>query len=241
MWKKSKRGLKRIAVFFFALSLVASPCFARASWVAFFPTEEATNTSVAVSQALANQLPQDSSQADSTVQSETPQTNNLTTLQEQLSALEQELTGLEEESQNLEKSWMTLTEQLKAYKDTKKISDEVYKTLMGLAETAYNKTEVYEDFIVMQGATIAEQDVELAELKSKAGFQQFMKLNALVGFDSGIPTWSAGLGYGFKFKNGLVLEVGANYEVGNLLTPIDFSKAFSLDKMTASVSIGFLF
>lgn len=241
MWKKSKIGVKSIAVFFFVLLLVASPCFARASWAAFFPTKEATNTSAVELQDLANQLPQDSSVQDSTVQSETQKQDSLMTLQEQLSALEKELTGLEEESQSLEKSWMTLTEQLKAYKDTKKISEEVYNTLMGLAETAYDKTEVYEGFIVKQGETIAVQDVELAKLKSKAGFQQFMKLNALVGFDLGIPAWSAGLGYGFKFGNGLVFELGANYQIGNLLTPIDFSEPFSLDKLTASVSIGLLF
>ena len=31
------------------------------------------------------------------------------------------------------------------------------------------------------------------------------------------------------------------YQIGTLLTPIDFSDKFSLDKLTASVSIGFLF
>ena len=161
-------------------------------------------------------------------------------LQEQLNALEKELIALEKESQDLEISWEKLTEQLKAYKDTKKISQEVYDTLIVLAETAFDKTEVYEGFIVKQSETIADQDVELAKLKSKAGFQQFFKLNGLVGFDLGIPTWSAGIGYGFKFGNGLVFEVGANYEVGNLLKPIDFTEPLSLDKVTASVSIGVL-
>ena len=68
-----------------------------------------------------------------------------------------------------------------------------------------------------------------------------MKLSALVGFDVGVPTWNAGLSYGFKVGSGLVMEVGANYQIGTLLTPIDFSDKFSLDKLTASVSIGFLF
>lgn len=241
MWRRSNRFSKSIVVLFFVSLLVASPCFARASWAAFFSTNENTTTSAVVSQALENPLPQDSYQVDSMAQSETRKTNSSKVLQEQLNALEKELIALEKESQDLEISWEKLTEQLKAYKDTKKISQEVYDTLMVLAETALDKTEVYEGFIVKQSETIADQDVELAKLKRKAGFKQFFKLNGLVGFDAGIPTWSAGLGYGFKFGNGLVFEVGANYEVGNLLKPIDFTETFSLDKLTASVSVGVLF
>ena len=240
MWRKSNLFTKNIVVLFSVLLLVVSPCFARASWAAFFPVKEATSTSVVDSQVSESQLQQDSSPVDSTVQSETQKTDSSQALQEQLNALEKELIALEKESQDLEISWGKLTEQLKAYKDTKKISQEVYDTLMVLAETAFDKTEVYEGFIVKQSETIADQDVELAKLKSKAGFQQFFKLNGLVGFDQGIPTWNAGLGYGFKFGNGLVFEVGANYEIGNLLKPIDFTEPFSLDKVTASVSIGVL-
>ena len=240
MWRNSKRGVKNIVAFCFVLLLLASPCFARASWAAFFPANGATNTSAVPSQGSESQSLQGSSPVDSTAQSETQRTDSSMTLQEQLKALEEEFTELEAESQMLETSWMTLTEQLKAYRETKKISEEVYNTLMDLAVKAYDKTEVYEGFIVKQSETIADQDVELAKLKSKAGFQQFFKLNGLVGFDLGIPTWSAGIGYGFKFGNGLVFEVGANYEVGNLLKPIDFTEPFSLDKVTASVSIGVL-
>ncbi len=240
MWRNSKRGVKNIVAFCFVLLLLASPCFARASWAAFFPANGATNTSAVPSQGSESQSLQGSSPVDSTAQSETQRTDSSMTLQEQLKALEEEFTELEAESQMLETSWMTLTEQLKAYRETKKISEEVYNTLMDLAVKAYDKTEVYEGFIVKQSETIADQDVELAKLKSKAGFQQFFKLNGLVGFDLGIPTWSAGVGYGFKFGNGLVFEVGANYEVGNLLKPIDFTEPFSLDKVTASVSIGVL-
>ena len=240
MWRNSKRGVKNIVAFCFVLLLLASPCFARASWAAFFPANGATNTSAVPSQGSESQSLQGSSPVDSTVQSETQKTDSSKALQEQLNALEKELIALEKESQDLEISWEKLTEQLKAYKDTKKISQEVYDTLIVLAETAFDKTEVYEGFIVKQSETIADQDVELAKLKSKAGFQQFFKLNGLVGFDLGIPTWSAGIGYGFKFGNGLVFEVGANYEVGNLLKPIDFTEPLSLDKVTASVSIGVL-
>ena len=240
MWRNSKRGVKNIVAFCFVLLLLASPCFARASWAAFFPANGAINTSAVPSQGSESQSLQGSSPVDSTVQSETQKTDSSQALQEQLNALEKELIALEKESQDLEISWEKLTEQLKAYKDTKKISQEVYDTLMILAETAFDKTEVYEGFIVKQSETIADQDVELAKLKSKAGFQQFFKLNGLVGFDLGIPTWSAGIGYGFKFGNGLVFEVGANYEVGNLLKPIDFTEPLSLDKVTASVSIGVL-
>ena len=213
MWRNSKRGVKNIVAFCFVLLLLASPCFARASWVAFFPANGATNTSAVPSQGSESQSLQGSSPVDSTAQLETQRTD----------------------------SSMTLQEQLKAYRETKKISEEVDNTLMDLAVKAYDKTEVYEGFIVKQGETISSQDDEIAKLKKKAGFQQFMKLNALVGFDVGVPTWSAGLSYGFKFGSGLVMEVGANYQIGTLLTPIDFSDKFSLDKLTASVSIGFLF
>ena len=241
MWRNSKRGVKNIVAFCFVLLLLASPCFARASWAAFFPVNGAINTSAVPSQGSESQSLQGSSPVDSTAQSETQRTDSSMTLQEQLKALEEEFTELEAESQMLETSWMTLTEQLKAYRETKKISEEVYNTLMDLAVKAYDKTEVYEGFIVKQGETISSQDDEIAKLKKKAGFQQFMKLNALVGFDVGVPTWSAGLSYGFKFGSGLVMEVGANYQIGTLLTPIDFSDKLSLDKLTASVSIGFLF
>ena len=202
MWRNSKRGVKNIVVFCFVLLLLASPCFARASWVAFFPANGAINTSAVPSQGSESQSLQGSSPVDSTAQSETQRTDSSMTLQEQLKALEEEFTELEAESQMLETSWMTLTEQLKAYRETKKISEEVYNTLMDLAVKAYDKTEVYEGFIVKQGETISSQDDEIAKLKKKAGFQQFMKLNALVGFDVGVPTWSAGLSYGFKFGSG---------------------------------------
>ena len=114
MWRKSNRFSKNIVVLFFVLLLAVSPCFARASWAAFFPVKEATSTSVVDSQALESQLQQDFSQVDSTVQSETQKTDSSQALQEQLNALEKELIALEKESQDLEISWEKLTEQLKA-------------------------------------------------------------------------------------------------------------------------------
>ena len=141
MWRNSKRGVKNIVAFCFVLLLLASPCFARASWVAFFPANGATNTSAVPSQGSESQSLQGSSPVDSTAQSETQRTDSSMTLQEQLKALEEEFTELEAESQMLETSWMTLTEQLKAYRETKKISEEVYNTLMDLAVKAYDKRE----------------------------------------------------------------------------------------------------
>ena len=121
MWRNSKRGVKNIVAFCFVLLLLASPCFARASWAAFFPVNGAINTSAVPSQGSESQSLQGSSPVDSTAQSETQRTDSSMTLQEQLKALEEEFTELETESQMLETSWMTLTEQLKAYRETKKI------------------------------------------------------------------------------------------------------------------------
>ena len=92
MWRNSKRGVKNIAAFCFVLLLLASPCFARASWVAFFPANGATNTSAVPSQGSESQSLQGSSPVDSTAQSETQRTDSSMTLQEQLKALEEEFT-----------------------------------------------------------------------------------------------------------------------------------------------------
>ena len=91
MWRKSNRFSKNIVVLFFVLLLAVSPCFARASWAAFFPVKEATSTSVVDSQVSESQLQQDSSPVDSTVQSETQKMDSSQALQEQLNALEKEL------------------------------------------------------------------------------------------------------------------------------------------------------
>ena len=231
MWKNSRTGVKTI-VCLFAFVLLASPCFAQAGWVGLFGKTATPSLADVVLDSAKESLEQ-FSQELSTSPSLMPSEDNLTALNEQLNALEKAYT----ESQNLIANLLiwseNLEEQLKTYVETEKISEEEYNQIAGALGFVAGRSDDLEEKLIAQNA-------EIEKLKKKAGTKAYGKVNALFGFKDSNPYWSAGLALGTKFGNGLMIECGANYMIGDMSNPIQMP-TWDIDKLTFTASIGWTF
>lgn len=239
MCRKSKNGAKRIAVLFCVFVLLALPCFARASWVGLFGVKEPTQQSVEVPQDSQKALLVESSQEGSMSQSKTVENSNYQALLTAANELEKESIELRNELTTIYSSYETLKTELENLRATDAISEAEYDTLVSTLEVVADKSADYEGLIVEQENTIAEQDVKIAKLKSKF-FSPYVKLNVGVGFDTLVPNLNAGASLGAKLGK-MMFEVGANYKVGDFKNLFNVGNAFSLDKLSLSASIGWMF
>jgi len=235
MCRKSKNGAKRIAVLFCVFVLLALPCFARASWVGLFGVKEPTQQSVEVPQDSQKALSVESLQEGSMSQSKTVENSNYQALLTTANELEKESIELRNELTTIYSSYETLKTELENLRATDAISEAEYDTLVSTLEVVADKSADYEGLIVEQENTIAEQDVKIAKLKSKF-FSPYVKLNVGVGFDTLVPNLNAGAKLGK-----MMFEVGANYKVGDFKNLFNVGNAFSLDKLSVSSSIGWMF
>lgn len=239
MCRKSKNGAKRIALLFCVFVLLALPCFARASWVGLFGVKEPTQQLAEAPQDSQKALSVESSQEGSMSQSKTVENSNYQVLLTTVNELEKESIELRNELTTIYSSYETLKTELENLRATDAISEAEYDTLVSTLEVVADKSADYEGLIVEQENTIAEQDVKIAKLKSKF-FSPYVKLNVGVGFDTLVPNLNAGASLGAKLGK-MMFEVGANYKVGDFKNLFNVVNAFSLDKLSVSASIGWMF
>lgn len=240
MCRNSNHGVKNIVALFFVFALLASPCFARAGWEGLFAPKEPTVSSVEVLKDSVRASQEEFSQVLSTEVSQKAETINYDELMKQLSTLETAYTESQNEVANLS-SWLeTLKGQLETYAETNKISDAEYDEVKAIVETLAEKADSTADVVAEQQARISELEAKNAQLKAKAGTQAYGKLNTVIGFKEGLPEWSAGLSLGTKFGSGMILEMGANYKIGNFNGKI-VDLGWNIDRLTVSASFGWTF
>lgn len=238
MCRNSRNGAKRIVVLFSVFALLVFPCCARASWGGLLGVSAPTAQSAEGQQ----DLPKVSSEESSLVESMNPlETANQSNYQELLNTsteLETESIALSNELTTILNSLESLKKELETYQQTDKISELQYEELVTTLTTVTDKTAELETYANKLENDNASKDVKIAELKQKV-FRPFVKLNANLTFDSLVPTLGVGASTGFIAKN-FMLEVGANYRIGDIKT-FDIGDAFSLDRLSVSVGVGWVF
>lgn len=240
MCRNSKNGAKNIVVLCFVFVLLASPCFARASWGGLFSTKETTVSSAEVLKESVSLSPEEFSQVVSTELSEKTENVNYEELMSQYNALEKAFTESELRMQNVENWYNNLVTQLDNYAQSDKISEAEYQSVVDMVGSLADMGDKQISKIDEQNEKIAQQDAEIAKLKKASGTVAYGKFNALVGFENAIPNWSLGLALGTKFKNGMMLEMGANYRVGDLNDKL-FNLGWDIDRLSVNASIGWTF
>lgn len=240
MCRNSRNGVKNIVSLFFVFVLLASPCFARASWAGLFDPKEPTVSSAEVLKDSARASQEEFSQVLSTEVSQKAETLSYDELIKQLNTLETAYTESQNEVANLS-SWLeTLKGQLETFAETNKISDAEYDEVKAIVGTLAERADSTADVVAEQQARIDELEAKNAKLKTKAGTQAYGKINTIVGFSNGVPEWSAGLSLGTKFGFGMIMEMGANYKIGDLANPISVP-SWDIDRLTVSASFGWTF
>lgn len=238
MCRNSKNGVKRTVLLFCVFALLVSPCFARASWEGLFGVKGHTASLAVEPQDSPKVSSPESSEAESTAQSETVSQSNYQTLLNQSKKLATEYSELDKELLTIYNSLQTLKTQLETYRATDAISEEEYNTLATLLEATTEEGAVYEKV----ANNLAEENAKLKDKISKVKEKVFRPYTLVgVGFDfeTLVPILSANVAFGAKIGN-LMVQVGADYRIGDIKT-LDFGDAFNLNRLRASIAVGYMF
>ena len=122
----------------------------------------------------------------------------------------------------------------KAAETTESIEDEITEAL----------AEENEDLKESHTAALeinAEQADEIAELTSEAKSKAYVVIGGVLGFDKNLPTYGVYGKIGTKIGKNLLLEAGAEYDIGSLAKPFGGIFDPSLDNFRVTAGLGWLF
>lgn len=243
MWlRNSKNGAKRIAVSLLALLLLASPCFARASWDALvnlvkgLPTDsqsqslkeskESLEEAVKMAEELMMETPQEESLENPSIQpSEQEKKEAIQALENLLKEYQKESIASEKLTDDVLISLAKLETQLASLEQSDAISEAEYKanksTLVSLIEAN------------------AQQADRLAALENEAGSKAYGKIYGVVGFEDAFPTYGIGAGIGVRIGDSFMIEAGADYMLGDFKSMPSFK--WDIDNMRLTAGFGWMF
>ena len=94
-----------------------------------------------------------------------------------------------------------------------------------------------------QQATInAEQADRIADLEQEAKSKAYLKIGGVIGFeDSYMPTWGLSFTIGSKIGRNILLEAGAEYDIGTLSKPLQGLTDPALNRLRITTAVGWLF
>lgn len=151
---------------------------------------------------------------------------------------------VEEQSQNRPsgEASVTISEEqsnsLERAQEGKRLSgDEALELYLILAEAA-DEARTAESISEAKSAEISELKARLAKAEDETGTKAYMILDGLVGFDAGCPDYGVGLTIGTRIGNSMMIELGADYMLGDSLDDI---VDFSLDDWTFRAGVGWMF
>lgn len=151
---------------------------------------------------------------------------------------------VEEQSQSMlsgEASIIISEEQpnsLERAQEGKRLSgDEALELYLILAEAA-DEARTAESISEAKSAEISELKARLAKAEDETGTKAYMILDGLVGFEAGCPDYGVGLTIGSRIGNSMMIELGADYMLGDSLDDI---VDFSLDDWTFRAGVGWMF
>ena len=122
----------------------------------------------------------------------------------------------------------------KASETTESIEDEITEAL------AEENEDLKESHTVALEIN-AEQADEIAELASEAKSKAYVIIGGVLGFDNNLPTYGVYGKIGTKIGKNLLLEAGAEYDIGSLAKPFGGITSFALDNFRVTAGIGWLF
>ena len=242
--RKSKIGSKRIVVFSLVLLLLASPCFARASWGALLNLVKDLRTdsqsqSLVVSQEslkealemaeelilVENSAVEESSEMQSTQPSDKEKKEAIQALENLLKEYQKESIESEKLTDDVLISLAKLETQLTNLEKSDAITEAEYKA---------NK-----DTLVALLEANAKQADRLAALEDEAGSKAYGKLYGVVGFEELSPTFGIGAGIGVRIGDSFMVEAGADYMIGNFSNPLNIN--WDMNKLRLTAGFGWMF
>ena len=232
--RRSRIGLRGIAIGSFLLLLAASPCFSAASWAGILSGDTGTSTATELAKEYSEEYLGEFSAQESTTPSETSGSDSLKELATQLGNLRAEQEILSKKASDLKSLSQDLNTRLENYSMTGEITEAEYQavkaSLLGLTEVNGKQAD---EIALLQGK-IATLETKLEEA---TGSKAYLMLSGLVGFDGLIPQFGAGLTLGTRIGEHAMLEAGADYDIGGL----DGYNTFSFDNFSFRLGLGWMF
>ena len=223
--RKSKTGVKGIAVGLFLLLLAVSPCWAASYWGGIFAGDsEKGNLIVSENQRLVA-LPAESCQETPTEPQQSYDAKTLKNLQKELEELQKTQQNLDERATKLESSSKEFLAKSQHSLALGEITDAQYEEILNTAAA-------------MSSAN-AEQADRLAELEASAGTRPYLKAGMSVGFNDLVPTYGVDAAIGVRIGNHLMVEAGAGYTIGEFVGEPVYD--FSMDNLSFNASVGWMF
>lgn len=223
--RKSRTGIRGIAIGLILFLLAASPCFSASYWEALFGGTTAEAEPTGSQNPQEETLPGESSPEAPTESLQTYDEKALKDLQKQLEALQEKQQSLEQASTKLESSATEFLAQSQSLLDLGKITDAQYEEMLATANAF--------------AGTNAEQADRIAELEKAAGTRPYVRAGLSIGFADLVPTYGVNAAIGVRIGNHAMLEAGADYTIGDFKgTPL---YGFSMDNLSFSASIGWMF
>ena len=222
MCRRSRNGSRIIVIGLCLSLLLASPCFAAASWggLAGGRAERAISEQA---KAYSEEYLEEFSTTESTTPSGTPESGSLESLAIQLGNLKAAQEELQRQAEGLETSSQTFSALLESYSETGKISEAEY--------------EAVKTTLVSVLAQNGEQADRIAKLEEEAGTKAYLMLDGIVGFKDSIPQFGAGVTVGARIGSDLMVEAGADYMIGG----VNGLNRWSLDNWQFRAGVGWMF
>lgn len=224
--RKSKTGLRGIAIGSFLLLLAVSPCFSASYWGALFPGNSEEGIPIVYENQEQAALQEESSQEPPTESQPVFNERTLKSLQKQLDRLQETQQSLEKKSTELENSTQEFLVQSENYLAMGEITDAQYEEILNTANALADAN--------------SEQADEIARLQESAGTRAYLMLDGIIGFENIVPAYGVGITLGTRIGNHLMVELGADYMIGKFTAPMTI-KEFSIDNFEFRAGIGWMF
>lgn len=242
--RNSKNGTKRIVAFALVFALLASPCFARASWDALLnlvkdlrtdslnlssvESQESLEEAIEMAEALMkeeNAKEAESLENPSTQPSEKEKKEAIQALENLLKEYQKESIESEKLTDDVLISLAKLETQLASLEQSDALTEAEYKA---------NK-----DTLVALLEANAKQADRLAALENETGSKAYGKIYGVIGFEDAFPTYGIGAGLGVRIGNSFMLEAGADYMLGDFKSMPSFK--WDINNMRITAGFGWMF
>ena len=230
--KRSKRRSRVLLVSLLLLFVVASQL---AAWPIKQPAEKIENVSQEAVDPVSIQTIQEILSTQSSNSSEKPSTTESARSTDSLLISENNGYKITEDQYRL------LVAEIAGLKETQKASKETESIEDALAEALADENKNLKESHAAALEINAEQADEIAELASEAKSKAYAVIGGVLGFDNNLPTYGVYGKIGTKIGKNLLLEAGAEYDIGSVRDPLKGVFSPTLDNFRVTAGVGWLF
>ena len=161
--------------------------------------------------------------------SENLKKSNLDKLMSQAQNLEMELNNSKIVSKNLKEDFKNLVNSVEIYKQISVEKDVIAdKAVKAIGELEAQNIKQADDIVALGEA-----------LKNANKSKGYVRVTTFLGFEDLVPKWGVGTTFGVRLGHSLMLDLGANYELGSFTNIPALS--FDLNKLTVNAGLGWEF